>query len=238
MYTGMSGTAKHGTRSNSAAKVTPVVMDFLVETTSISQEDGRVSLRAIADRLDVSPPAVSRMAQRLVRRGFLKREGACGLALTDVGTHLANKAIRKRRIFEVFLIQNLGYKWYDVYPAASLSSNHLGDELIERMFAQTGCPDRCPHGDPIPSAEGVIEDIECAQLSALTEGATGILSRVSSHDTEMLHYLDSLNLRPGVQIQLISVAPFGGPLRVRVNNSRFFDEHVIGAELAAKIWIE
>ncbi len=234
----MSGTTKRGTKAPTALKATPVVMDFLVETTSISQEEGRVSLRTLADRLDVSPPAVSRMAQRLVRRGFLKREGACGLALTNSGTHLASRAIRKRRIFEVFLIQTLGYKWYDVYPAAALSSNHLSDELVERMFAQTASPDRCPHGDPIPSLDGTIKEIECAPLSQLTEGVSGILSRVSSHDTDMLRYLDSLNLRPGTEIQLMARAPFGGPLRVRVTNGNFHDEHVIGAELAAKIWVE
>lgn len=234
----MSGTAKRSTKSNHATKTTPVVMDFLVEITTTSQEDGRVSLRALADRLDVSPPAVSRMAQRLVRRGFLMREGACGLALTEAGQRLANKAIRNRRIFEVFLTQNLGYTWYNVYPVASLSSNYLGDELIERMFAQAGMPDRCPHGDPIPTIQGNIQDIECAQLSAVADGSAGTLSRVSSHDTEMLRYLDSLNLRPGAQIQLLARAPFGGPLRVRVNTGSFHDEHVIGAELAAKIWIE
>lgn len=234
----MSGTAKRSTKSQNPTKTTPVVMDFLVETIAISQDEGRVSLRALADRLEVSPPAVSRMAQRLVRRGFLKREGACGLALTDSGQSLANQAIRKRRIYEVFLIQTLGYKWYDVYPVASASSNHITDDVIGRMFVQTGSPDRCPHGDPIPTPDGKIEEIECAQLSRLTEGATGVLSRVSSHDTEMLRYLDSLNLRPGVPVELIARAPFGGPLRVRVTNGSFQDQHIIGAELAAKIWIE
>ena len=54
----------------------------------------------------------------------------------------------------------------------------------------------------------------------------------------MLRYLDSLNLRPGVPVELIARAPFGGPLRVRVTNGSFQDQHIIGAELAAKIWIE
>ena len=59
--------------------------DFLSETHLESNEHGRVALRALAGRLAVSPPAVSRMAQRLVRRGLLKREGACGLELTEAG---------------------------------------------------------------------------------------------------------------------------------------------------------
>ena len=66
------------------------------------------------------------------------REGACGLALTEAGQRLANKAIRNRRIFEVFLTQNLGYTWYNVYPVASLSSNYLGDELDRAYVCSSG----------------------------------------------------------------------------------------------------
>lgn len=236
----MSSTKKGAKAQNAhhANKTTPVVVDFLLETSLISQEEERVSLRALADRLEVSPPAVSRMAQRLARRGLLKREGACGLALTDHGNRLANKAVRKRRVFEVFLVQTLGYKWYDVYPVAAASSNHLDDELIERMFQQTGNPHRCPHGDPIPQVDGHIEAIEDTTLGDLSDGAQGTIGRVTSHDSDLLRYLDSLGIRPGVPIQLVSRAPFGGPLRVRVSNSSFQDEHVIGAELAAKIRVE
>ncbi|NJM40875.1 MAG: metal-dependent transcriptional regulator [Anaerolineae bacterium] len=145
------------TKPSLSTRTSPVVLDFLVETYLVSQEIGRVSLRAIADRLDVSAPAVSRMAQRLVRRAYVRREGACGLALTEAGEHLALKAIRKRRIFEVFLVKTMGYSWHEVYPMAAASSNHLDDDLIERMFEQLGHPDRCAHGDPIPSRDGKLE---------------------------------------------------------------------------------
>jgi len=224
--------------ARSPAIVSAVVQDFLGETYLESVEEGRVSLRALAKRLAVTPPAVSRMAQRLVRQGLLRREGACGLALSETGDRIALRVIRKRRIFEVYLVEQLGYSWADVYPVAAQASNHLDDELIERMNAQLNHPQRCPHGDAIPTRDGTLQVIPATKLIELSDGAQGMVGRVSSHDGEMLKYLASLNIKPGAQIQLVARAPFHGPLRLKVANGSFHDEHVIGAELAGKIWVE
>jgi DtxR family Mn-dependent transcriptional regulator len=214
------------------------VQDFLGEIYLEAHETGRVSLRALADRLDVSPPAVSRMAQRLVRQGLMRREGACGLLLSESGEQVALKSIRKRRIFEAFLVARMGYTWDQVYPIALQSSNHLDDELIERMFEQAGRPLICPHGDPIPTHDGRVRPAADQRLTGLTEGRSGRISRVASHDGNLLRYLGSLNLKPGAHMQLVARAPFNGPLRLRVAVGSFYDEHVIGAELAERIYVE
>jgi DtxR family transcriptional regulator, Mn-dependent transcriptional regulator len=211
------------------------VQDFLTETFLEWREQERVSLRALSDRLDVTPPAVSRMAQRLVRQGLMRREGACGLILSESGERVALKSIRKRRIFEAFLVAKMGYTWDQVYPIASKSSNHLDDDLIERMFEQAGSPMTCPHGDPIPAHDGKVREVDDAPLVSLDAGVGARISRVTTHDGSMLRYLGSLNLKPGAEIHMVSRAPFGGPLRLRVTNGAFKDEHVIGAELAEKI---
>lgn len=224
--------------ARSLPRVSSAVQDFLAETFLESLESGRVSLRALAARLDVSPPAVSRMAQRLVRQGLLRREGACGLVLSELGERVALHTLRKRRIVEVFLVQTLGYTWDNVAPVAASFSNHLDDEVVERMYAKLNRPTRCPHGDPIPTADGQIEIPSAVRLDLLEEGAQGVVGRVASDDGELLRYLASLHITPGAPIQLVSRAPFAGPLRVRVANGSFHDEHVIGAELATKIWVE
>lgn len=226
--------------SKSASKspaASTVVQDFLGETYLEARETSRVSLRALADRLDVTPPAISRMAQRLVRQGLMRREGACGLLLSESGERVALKSIRKRRIFEAFLVAKMGYTWDQVYPIAFKTSNHLDDELVERMFEQSGSPPCCPHGDPIPTHDGHVRELHDAPLKDMREGAQSRIVRVASHDSSMLRYLGSLNLKPGAPIQLVSRAPFGGPLRLRVTNTSFHDEHVIGAELAEKIFV-
>lgn len=230
--------SKRASAGAPAKAASSVVQDFLSESYLESFETGRVSLRSLANRLNVTPPAVSRMAQRLVRQGLLRREGACGLVVSEAGERIALRAIRKRRVFEVFLVHNLGYTWDEVYPIAAQSSNHLDDELIERMYQQVGRPERCPHGDPIPTHDGRLPAILASRLDELRDGAQGVVSRVSSHDGDMLRYLATLNIRPGAPIRLVARAPFAGPLRVRVANGKFHDEHVIGGELASRIWIE
>ncbi len=220
-----------------AGSLSAVVQSFLSEVYLEASESGRVSLRALAGRLGVTPPAISRMAQRLVRQGLLRREGACGLVLSEAGERIALKVIRKQRIFEVFLLRFLGYTWDQVYSVASSVSAHLDDELVERMFARLDKPARCPHGDPIPSSDGHIVVVREVRLSELSDGAQGVINRVASHDSELLRYLSTLKLVPDQSIQLIARAPFAGPLRVRVMNGRFHDEHVIGPELASKVWV-
>ena len=136
------------------SKATPGAADFLRETYLESETHGRVVLRELAQRLGVSAPAISRMAQRLVRKGYLKREGACGLMLYESGRRVALKSLRKTRIFEVYLVRELGYSWDQVFPLAVSSSHHLDDEVIERMWVKLNKPARCPHGDAIPSRDG------------------------------------------------------------------------------------
>ncbi|MCX6018606.1 MAG: metal-dependent transcriptional regulator [Chloroflexi bacterium] len=217
--------------------ISAAVQDFLGEIYLEAHETGRVSLRALADRLDVSPPAISRMAQRLVRQGFMRREGACGLLPSESRERVALQSIRKRRIFEAFLVARMGYTWDQVYPIAVQSSNHLDEELVERMFEQAGRPLNCPHGDPIPTHDGHIHHAEALRLTDLPEGRGIRIARVASHDGSLLRYLGSLNLKPGVAMQLVARAPFNGPLRLRMTSGSFHDEHVIGAELAEKIFV-
>jgi DtxR family Mn-dependent transcriptional regulator len=216
---------------------TPAGTDFLKET-YLSSLEGRVALRTLAERLSVSPPAISRMSQRLVSKGYLRRDGACGLELTEAGQKIALRALRKQRVFEVFLVDSLGYKWSEVFGVAAGSSNHLDDELVERMWMKLGKPDRCPHGDPIPSRDGKMIFPSARRLCEVKDGASGTVGRIASHDSDLLGYLDSLNVRPGVALEVVAHAPFNGPLRVRVSNGRFKDEHVIGAQLAEHIWLE
>jgi DtxR family transcriptional regulator, Mn-dependent transcriptional regulator len=219
-------------------KISAVVQEFLGEIYLESLENPRVSLRSIADRLDVTPPAISRMAQRLIRQGLMRRDGACGMLLSESGERVALKSIRKRRIFEAFLVTKMGYTWDQVYAVAAKSSNHLDDDLVERMFDQAGNPHACPHGDPIPSHDGKLRQTADRRLSELPEDASGRIARVASHDGSLLRYLGSLDLKPGAEIKLMARAPFGGPLRLRVAKGSFHDEHVIGAELAEKIFVE
>jgi|YNPBryulayer2012_1023412.scaffolds.fasta_scaffold00293_14 DtxR family Mn-dependent transcriptional regulator len=203
-------------------------------------EHPRVTLNVLGKALGVTAPAVSRRAARYIRRGYLVRDGACGLALTPKGERVALRAVRKHEVFEAFLVSVMGYPWYEVFTAAWRSATYLPDEVIERMFARAGHPRYCPHGHPIPSAEGRIEAVLDRPLLSLSEGTTGALSRIFTHDPGILRYLDALGLLPGRAICLRYRAPFNGPLHLHVFDApgRGEREVVISPEVASFIHVQ
>ncbi|MDW8449341.1 MAG: metal-dependent transcriptional regulator [Anaerolineae bacterium] len=202
-----------------------------------SLEDKRVTLGKLGERLGVSPPAISRRVQRLVRRGYLERDGACGLRLTDVGSKIALYALRKQEIFEAYLVRELGYQWDEVRPAAD-SALRMDDALIERMYAQIGRPLRCPHGLPIPTRDGRFELPQAVPLSEWPPNQPAIVSYVLSSDGEMLRYLAELGLTPGARLAAVARIPFGDSIKVRIERNRSVNEHVIGAALAQVVFVE
>ena len=100
------------------------------------------------------------------------------------------------------------------------------DELLDY-------PTACPHGEPIPSRDGVMPDVNDRPLTVMPPGMTGKISRVKTHEPEKLKYMAEIGLVPGAGFQLINRAPFNGPLRLKIGQQ----EEVIGMELAAALWV-
>jgi len=211
---------------------------FLCAIYLTASESPRVTLSVLGKRLDVSAPAVSRRAARLIRRGYLMRDGACGLTLTDKGERVALKAIRKQEVCEAFLASVVGYRWDEVFPIAWKMAVHLPDELIERMYLQAGKPKRCPHGHPIPTPDGRIEPILDQPLPTLRDHQCGAVSRVLTHDPELLRYLDAVHLRPGNRVRVLGRAPFNGPIHLAVRVGEHEAETAIGTEAASYVHVE
>ncbi len=224
-----------GTDGPSAASHATQVL--LKEVLLRSLEDKRVTLGKLGKQLGVSPPAISRRVQRLVRRGYLERDGACGLRLTDAGLRIALYALRKQEIFEAYLVREFGYRWDEVRPAAA-SALRLDDELIERMYAQIGRPLRCPHGLPIPARDGRFQLPQAVPLSEWPSDQPAVVSYVLSSNGEMLRYLADLRLTPGARLTAVARIPFGDSVKVQIERDRTMHEHVIGAELAAIVFVE
>ncbi|MCS7057033.1 MAG: metal-dependent transcriptional regulator [Thermoflexales bacterium] len=210
---------------------------LLKEVLLESLEEKRVTLGRLGKRLGVSPPAVSRRVQRLVRRGYLERDGACGLRLTDAGTRIALYALRKQEIFEAYLVHELGYRWDELSPTAT-GALRMDDALIERMYVRIGRPPRCPHGLPIPSHDGHLRLPRAAPLCEWLPGRPAVISYVLSNDREILRYLAELGLTPGAYLVSAARIPFGDSIKVRVEGSDSVQEHVIGATLARMVYVE
>ena len=157
------------------------------------------------------------MVQRLKDAGYLEHEPYRGIRLTEEGEREALSNIRNHRLVERFLVDVMGLGWHEVHDAADELGAVVTDTLVERMAQMTGNPRRCPHGEPIPTADGVMPRVVDYRLNDLAPGGIYVISRVNTHDAEMLRYFDELGIKPGIRFELVSRAPFNGPLQIRLN---------------------
>ena len=195
---------------------------------------GPVPTTALAERVGVTPGSASAMVKRLAEQGLVAHVPYHGVALTPSGERLALEVIRHHRLLELYLAHELGVPWDRVHVEAEVLEHVLSEELEERMAAKLGHPTHDPHGDPIPSAELALDPVATVSLSVLEPGAVGTFSRVSDADAEMLRYLDEQGISIGDRVEIVSRAPFDGPVVVRIGST----EHVLGGRLADAMRIE
>jgi DtxR family Mn-dependent transcriptional regulator len=173
------------------------------------------------------------MLKRLKNDGLVKHVPYQGVELTELGRREALRELRRHRILEVFLVEIMGFTWDEVHEHADQLGQGLNDALTGRMAEMTREPQRCPHGEPIPNAQGDLPIVEDISMINLGVGTSGVISRVRTHDPERLRYFHSLELVPGRTFTIVGRAPFNGPMRLRVGR----DEVVLGVELTKQIWV-
>jgi len=204
------------------------MQEYLAEAYRLAHyqpDDPYVSTSALAAVMGVSAPAVTRMVQRLKEANFIDHEPYQGIKLTPAGEREALLNIRKHRLVERFLVDVMQFGWHEVHDAADELGEAVSDKVVSRMEQMAGYPRRCPHGEPIPSAEAVMPVVVDFPLTAADVEQVYYVSRTNTHDEEKLKYLDTLGLKPGVLFELLSRAPFEGPLQVRIDDQTQFVGH-------------
>jgi DtxR family Mn-dependent transcriptional regulator len=155
--------------------------------------------------------------------------------LTPAGSKAALLGIRRHRLVERFLVDVLKFGWHEVHEEADELQKGITQRLEDRIDELMGHPATCPHGDPIPTREGIVSELNDKPLTVVPPGAKGQITRVKTHDPEKLSYLAEIGLVPGTSFELVNRAPFNGPLRIKIESSG--REQVIGVELAAALWV-
>jgi DtxR family transcriptional regulator, Mn-dependent transcriptional regulator len=214
--------------------VSPAMQRYAAEIYRLQQDNEQVSLSLLSSHVDASAQAISIMVKRLNKNGYLVHEPYRGVRLTPAGEKIAMPALRRHRLTEVFLVKVMKYDWASAHELSDVFERGVNDELEERMDELAGHPTRCPHGEPIPSKEGVMPRVVDMPLVDVPSGSDCVVSRVRTHDMEQLHYIAELGLVPGTPFHLLSCAPFKGPLRLQMKPV----DHIIGYELSQSIWVE
>jgi DtxR family Mn-dependent transcriptional regulator len=212
--------------------LTPSVEDYLKAIYHLSSQGGFAATRDIAGSLEVSPPSVSGMVKRLSETGLIEHVPYRGVQLTSQGRRAALKMIRRHRILEVYLTQALGYDWDGVHEEAERLEHAVSDTLIERMAHALGDPHYDPHGAPIPTPQGEIEEADLVSLAEARVGATLELRQVGTEDSARLRFLAEQGLTPGVTLHVTERQPFNGPTTVALGGGT----RVVGRELALLLW--
>ena len=210
------------------SEISNAIQDYAKAIWTLAQRSEEpVSTSALAERLHVSPASASAMVKRLESLGLATREPYHGVELTEAGERVALEVVRHHRLLELYLARALGMPWDRVHAEAEVLEHAISDELSERIAAALGNPTHDPHGDPIPTADGMIEEAPTTALAELAPGDAGTFVRVSDADPEMLRYLSARGILPGDDFEVVRKEPFDGPLSVRFGA----DVHVLGGAL-------
>lgn len=207
--------------------LTRSVEDYLKAIYRLSPEGRPASTSDIAHLLELSPASVSGMVKRLSEQGLLEHLPYKGVQLTVEGRRAALRMVRRHRLIEAYLVAFLGYSWDTVHDEAERLEHAVSDTLVERMASVLGNPTADPHGDPIPTADGSIDEPAWVLLSDIGPGQTVELRRVDESQPDRLRYIASIGLTPGAVVSVVERQPFRGPITIEIDGRT----HVIGHEL-------
>lgn len=228
---------KHSATSSSIEDYVKVIYAYT------EWQDKPITSTALATRLGVANSSVSEMVRKLKDQGLVDHQPYSPIRLTEQGLALALSMVRRHRLLESYLVQELGYTWDEVHDEAEQLEHAVSEHFIERMSAKLGHPDRDPHGDPIPDAQGRIIMAPSHRLDELDPGHTGRITRISDHNPELLRHLEKLGIGVDTRLRVGPRLPFGGGLQVTLlDSTQPGSTHdvgplTLGEEVSASLWL-
>lgn len=198
------------------------------------QDNSPTTARAVADTLDRSSRDIATLLTNLASQGLIRSSSNGAWVLTDTGREWATRVLRRHRLAERLLTDVLNLSWAEAHDEACKLEHVLSMEEEDRLAKALGDPATCPHGNPVPTADGTISRPAGEPLNRFRPGERGRIVRIAPEKRELLTRLSSFDLLPDTDIEVESVAPLGGPILVRVGPARY----AIGQEIAAQIRVE
>lgn len=176
-----------------------------------------VSTNSIAAEMNTSAASVSDMLKRLAEKKLINYAKYKGVSLTDAGKEVAVGLIRSHRLWEVFLVEKLGFSWDQVHPLAEELEHVRTVDLISKLEEFLDFPTHDPHGDPIPDKDGNIQYHEPINLNQLAVGDKGLVVGVKEQSTEFLQYLDKIQLGIRSRLEVLELNDYDNSRQVRLN---------------------
>lgn len=177
-----------------------------------------VSTNSIAELLQTKASSVTDMVKKLSDKQLVKHVKYKGVSLTNKGKKIALSIIRNHRLWEVFLVEKLDFKWDEVHEIAEDLEHIRSAQLVNKLDAYLGFPKYDPHGDPIPDQDGNIAPMITTTLDELSKHEKGVIVGVKEHSTSYLKYLEQLDLVLGTEIIVNDIIEFDSSISITIND--------------------
>ncbi|MEX2604302.1 MAG: metal-dependent transcriptional regulator [Gracilimonas sp.] len=201
----------------------------------VLQSEGEVATTTnIANALKVSSASVTNMLKRLAKMNLLEHEAYKGAKLTSTGNKIALEILRHHRLLELYLKEVMGYSWDEVHDEAEKLEHHISEQFEERIAELLNHPTHDPHGDPIPTKDGVMPAIARLSIAKAELNKPYIIGRVKDQNSELLRYLEKIGVIPGVKIEIVEKTPFSGPIKILLEDK---ETQVLGHAVASEVYL-
>lgn len=197
----------------------------------LTSEAEVVPISTLADRLGISPISATEMVHRMRENQLVEHKRYKGVHLTKSGRIKALAIIRRHRLWEVFLFYKLNMPWDEVHDLACQLEHAAGFTVVNALDRFLGRPSSCPHGNPIPSAEGTLKIQTGVQVDMLLPGQRGHILRVRPESKAVLSYLAAHGLKPGTPIEILTIDQFAKLWTIRTEDMT----DIIGQSIASRI---
>lgn len=194
-----------------------------------------VQTNAIAEKMQTKAASVTDMLRKLSEKELINYKKYQGARLTPIGKQTAINVIRKHRLWEVFLVEKLNFKWDEVHDIAEELEHINSAELVERLDEFLSYPKNDPHGDPIPDKNGNFDFVPFVKLTKLKKDETGLIMGVSEHSSVFLKHLEKLGLTLGKSITISTINDFDGSLEITVENKKISVTREIAKHILIRI---
>jgi DtxR family Mn-dependent transcriptional regulator len=197
------------------------------------QTNFKITPTAIAESLGNNPASVVDMIRKLTEKQLIAYDKKNGVKLTAQGLKDAVLIVRRHRLWEVFLLEKLGYHWDEIHDIAEELEHISNATLADRLDKFLGFPEYDPHGDPIPKANGKVPKPYSVTLTDLKSGDVCRVAAVRDTSSSFLQYLQKLDIGIGTRIQLIEKIPFDNSLVISISDkenttvSQKFGENIL-----------
>ena len=209
------------------------VEDYLKAIYLLETEDEPATTNNIAESLSVSSASVTNMFKKLAKLKLINHKSYRGAELTQAGEKIALEVIRHHRLLELYLKEMMGYSWDEVHDEAEKLEHHISEQFEDKIAELLNDPTHDPHGDPIPSKEGVVPQMASLAITDAEENTPYIIGRVRDQDPELLRYLEKSGIIPGVKLTVLEKAPFDGPVKIMLEDK----ETTIGNSVAKDVFL-